>query len=200
MEVRSTHTPRAESIITQEIVRELLDYSPFTGLFTWKWRDIRWFDPNGFKGAKRNQCSWNAKWAGKPAFCTPRVFETNTYLWGCLLWESLAAHRVAFLYMTGRWPDEVDHRDGDGTNNRWRNLREVTREVNMQNRRRGRTHKGEPLLHRHMGIKLNGSGYGARITIGKRNVWLGTFDTLEEAIAVRKAAEQYCGFTERHGS
>ena len=46
-----------------------------------------------------------------------------------------------------------------------------------------------------MGIKWNAGRYGARITANKQNIWLGTFDALEEAVAVRKAAERKYGFT-----
>jgi hypothetical protein len=196
---------RKKSILTQEIVRELLDYDPATGLFTWKYRELKWFDEDGWNGGGtrgnlRNQRSWNGKHAGKPAFCTPRVFDTNTYLWGVLLWESHSAHHMAFMWMTGRWPDpEVDHEDGDGTNNRWKNLREVTRPINQQNRRRHRDYKGKVLEFDHIGIKWNGGRYGARITHNKKNVWLGTFDTLDEAVAARQSAQKLLGFTKRHG-
>lgn len=47
------------------------------------------------------------------------------------------AHRLAFLYMTGSWPKyTVDHIDGDTSNNRWANLRDVRHAVNIQNRTR----------------------------------------------------------------
>ena len=37
------HRLNTQDQITAEIVRELLDYDPDTGLFTWKWRERKWF-------------------------------------------------------------------------------------------------------------------------------------------------------------
>ena len=49
------------------------------------------------------------------------------------------AHRLAFLYMGGSFPlEEVDHINGVRGDNRWANLRPVTRQENMQNRKRGK--------------------------------------------------------------
>jgi hypothetical protein len=45
------------------------------------------------------------------------------------------AHRLAVLYMTGKWPkNHVDHQDQNRSNNRWDNLREATHSQNMANR------------------------------------------------------------------
>jgi len=45
------------------------------------------------------------------------------------------SHRLAFLYMVGRWPlNQMDHIDGDKDNNRWANLREATHAQNQRNR------------------------------------------------------------------
>jgi hypothetical protein len=84
------------------IVRELLIYDPVTGLFEWRRRDRKWFRSN------HDWKTWNTKNAGKRAF-TYTDDGCNT---GSIFGLGVQAARVAFLYMTGRWPDpEVDHRN-----------------------------------------------------------------------------------------
>jgi hypothetical protein len=84
------------------------------------------------------------------------------------------AHRLAWFYMTGRWPDpEVDHRNRKPTDNRWNNLREATSAINKQNR--GAKSKNKTGL---LGVSLAPAGkFKARIN----DVHLGVYDTPEQA-------------------
>ena len=44
------------------------------------------------------------------------------------------AHRLAWLYMTGEWPEaDIDHANGDRLDNRWENIRAANRSENNQN-------------------------------------------------------------------
>ena len=45
----------------------------------------------------------------------------------------VASHRMAFFIKEGRWPDQIDHIDGNQQNNKWSNLREATKSQNMMN-------------------------------------------------------------------
>lgn len=75
------------------------------------------------------------------------------------------ASRLAWLYVTGKWPEnEIDHRDRDPMNNRWKNLRDLTHEANLQNN--------------------GGKGYtkkGRKWQVQRSHKYIGLFNTKEEA-------------------
>lgn len=89
--------------------------------------------------------------------------------------------RLACLYMTGRFPvNEMDHKNRDRGNDRWANLREATSSENKYNR------EG----YDSRGVYRTGHRWWAMVG---RNNYLGTFDTLEEAIIARDAEAQRLG-------
>jgi len=90
------------------------------------------------------------------------------------------AHRVIWLMMTGEWPRlEIDHIDGDGTNNAWANLRLATRSQNNMNKRMQSNNSSG-----FKGVRRNGSGWSAQIWLDRKGIWLGTFRTKQEAHAI----------------
>jgi hypothetical protein len=150
--------------LTKKILRQLLTYNPETGALTWRRRSRKWFSTD------RAWRRFNTQFAGRPAFNT----SAHGYLRGRLFTKTYAAHRIIWMWVTGRWPfPEVDHKDKDGKNNRWNNLRQATRQVNNLNKYKYRTNK---------------SGYsGVQFRCGKfRVVKTGAaFSTLEEAIVYK---------------
>jgi hypothetical protein len=99
---------------------------------------------------------------------------------------------LIWLYMTGEWPsDDIDHRDRDGLNNRWANLREATRSQNLANRC--------AQVNNAIGVKgvclERATGrYLAYIKVAGRTIALGRFGTAEEASrAYMAAALQHFG-------
>jgi hypothetical protein len=93
-----------------------------------------------------------------------------------LLGERFLAHRLAWLYVHGRWPDgEIDHRDGARSNNRLKNLRDVPHEHNQQNIRMPVAKSGLP------GAYQVGERFKALIRVGGKSRHLGYFDTAEAA-------------------
>lgn len=91
--------------ITAEMFRDVLDYDPLTGVFTWKTngRIVGWSDPAGY--------------------IYIRVFG-----------KLRQAHRIAWLVVHGEWPKEnIDHRNRRPWDNRIANLRECTQKQNLAN-------------------------------------------------------------------
>jgi hypothetical protein len=154
--------------LTQVRLKRLLHYDPETGVFTW----LR--GQPGLRG-----CEAGGLWRG----------HNQTYWVIGIDGRQYRAHRLAFFYMTGRWPDpEADHDDADTLNNRWANLREATKSQNGQNKGRmpGNTSGFKGVTF----VAWRGV-YQAQIRIapGKR-LWLGYFKTAEAAHAAYVAAAQ----------
>lgn len=148
--------------VTASRLREVMDYDPATGAFTW-----------------RTKCG--SKAAGGIAG-TPHKEYVRIQVDGRLY----RAHRLAWLYMTGEWPIEVDHRNGVGSDNRWGNLRPADRFTNMQNKRRAHRNSKTGLL----GAFPQGDRFRARIRIESKCVSLGMFATAEAAHAAYVEAKR----------
>lgn len=173
--------------MTPETLRNLLDYNPKTGRLTWRKRPAEMF----LEGTRSREwaCNkWNTRYAGKEAFTAIR----NTgYLHGRVFDTGYQAHRVAWAIYFGEWPNgEVDHVNGDRTDNRIINLRDIPKAENQRNMKRSRANKSGVC-----GVAKVGNRWRAYIA-GKQ---LGTFKTLSEAAAVRKLAEAKAGFHPNHG-
>jgi hypothetical protein len=151
--------------LNQEQLKSVLRYDPMTGLFTWL-SDVRTGRGNG-----RVQIP-----AGTVAGATAN--KTKGYLKIGVNGRRYYAHRLAFLWMTGAWPNlHVDHIDGDGSNNRWANLRDVSRSVNLQNRKAATAKNTNQLL----GVTKNHKRFMAQISTAGCWKYLGTYDTPEQA-------------------
>ena len=60
----------------------------------------------------------------------------NGYWYVSIDTRLVRAHRLAWLYVTGNWPDGcIDHINGDRSDNRFENLRDTNLRVNAENRR-----------------------------------------------------------------
>lgn len=136
-EKRARHSPAAPSYddngddvmqITPEIVRELLDYNPETGVFVWKPRGRHRFS------ADIDFNRWNSRNAGSRAggvTCNTKGYTSRRIK---IFSSTQKEHRLAWMWMTGEYPPEqVDHRNRDATDNRWHNLRASTNSENAKN-------------------------------------------------------------------
>lgn len=177
---------------SQEVLRQLLDYDPATGLFTWKERDLEWF-PSGAQSQKHNAAIWNGKNAGKPAFTTKL---STGYMSAGLLGVTRTAQRVAWKWMTGEEADTVDHINGDKADNRWSNLRSVPHAINGRNCKRS---KNNTTGINGIGVDKRNGRWTAAIHVNYRKKYLGSFHCLGQAVRARRAAEKAHGFHENHG-
>jgi len=148
--------------LTQSELKSLLSYSPTSGEFVWLHR------PN----APRH---WNSRYAGKIAgFDWPigniiyRSIRIHDY--------PFLGHRLAWLYMTGEWPLAIDHKDGNGLNNSWTNLRIATKAQNAANTGAQKNNKTG-----FKGVSPHKGRYRATISIAGKQQCLGYFSTAEEA-------------------
>ena len=99
--------------------------------------------------------------------------------------------------MHGEWPrHEIDHINGDPSDNRICNLRDVTHKVNGLNQKIPAHNKSGII-----GVSWHNSTkkWAATITVSKKQLHLGVFDTIEQARDARSLAERKYGFHKNHG-
>ena len=165
--------------ITTEYLQKIMTYDPESGLVV-----------------RIMKQSWAGNW--HPSHSVPKSITAYGYLQMNVGGRPYAAHRLIWCWVTGEFPEhDIDHIDGDRLNNRWANLRAVTRETNLRN----------------TGIKsTNTSGVTGVSFARDRNAWhayvgtgkgcrqsLGHFSTMIEAVEARRLAEMGLGYHPNHG-
>ena len=173
--------------LTQAIIRELLDADYEAGTLTWRERGRHHFKTD------RHHNSWNARFAGQPAFISDR----NKYARGKINKKKYDAHRIIYLHAHGYMPEEIDHENGIRDDNRISNLREVSRSENAKNakKKRNNTSMVTGVYYNKKRQKWVGG-----VTSKYKRHYCGQYDTIEEAErAVIAKRKELGGFTERHG-
>lgn len=151
-------------MITQNELINDLNYDKDTGLFTWKHRS-----QDRFK-SYASFMRWNGQYAGKTAGT-----DNNGYIKININRQQYLAHRLAWLYVYGVFPDEcVDHINGIGADNRLVNLRVGTQAQNKQNLRSAKVNNSIGYL----GVAK--TDYG-KFKASIDHIHLGVFDTAEQA-------------------
>lgn len=179
--------------IQPSVLRALLAYNPETGELTWLPRGGEFFK-NTSQSPEHNAAAWNAKFAGKPALIAN---GGDGYKGGSIFNRKYIAHRVAWAIYYGEWPvGHVDHINHNRTDNRISNLRVVTRVENMRNAKIRQDNSSGVT-----GVCWDAARGKWRAEInGVRRTMLGRFDSLDDAVAARKAAERLHGYHENHGT
>lgn len=151
--------------LTAARLREVIHYNQRTGIFTWRWYSL---------GRRLNLI------AGNIHENRIRIGVDN---------RSYRAHRLAWLYVTGKWPvDQIDHKDGNGLNNKFKNLREATNKMNLQNLRRA--HKDNRVGLLGVWREKGQNKFRAGITVNGKLKHLGRFNAPEEAHAAYVKAKR----------
>lgn len=151
-------------MLTQDQLKELLHYEPATGVFTWRKNRTK----SALAGTK-------AGTATKGGYVAIKVYGRR-----------YTAHRLAWLYCYGKWPQKgIDHKDGDPANNQLSNLREADQSQNNQNARKARSNTSG-----YKGVTRTDYGtWKASIMLNRRIKYLGSFKTPEEAYKAYLAAK-----------
>lgn len=143
----------------------VLHYNPETGTFTWIKKTGRKIVP-GTSAESLNYAGYI------------RIGINRSYH---------MAHRLAWFYVHGKWPaNRIDHINGNRSDNRLQNLRDVSTATNQQNQRTHHRNNKVGLL----GVRRGKTSFLAQITKSGRPIHLGCFDTKEEAHAAYIAAKR----------
>lgn len=153
--------------MNQSQLKELLWYDAQTGIFRWR---------------LERKCGLIKPWA-KAGWTDGGYTRIQIGPKGHL------AHRLAWLYEFGVWPSkDIDHINGNRSDNRLCNLRDVSRKINTQNRRAAPVNGSCGLLgvskHRNTGK------FTAGIYIQGKRKHLGIFDTAQQAHEAYLAAKR----------
>lgn len=178
--------------ISPEMVRDLLDYDCESGIFKFKRRDIKYCTNKAYMDR------FNRNTAGTIAGSIKPNGSGNHYIHITLL-DSVRylAHRVAWVWVTGEQPIEIDHKNGDGTDNRFQNLRSVTKSGNQRNqKKRCDNTSGETGVSY---VKKDKT-WKANIGTGRKGESLSkTFKNKSDAISWRRKMSEKLNYSTNHG-
>lgn len=173
----------------RELFIECFSYDKITGRLFWKARPREHFaSERGFNRARKN--------VGKEAGYLKVRSGGHKQIHVGVNHKLYLAHRIIWMIEYGYFPEEIDHINGDGSDNRLDNLREANRLLNNRNSKiRSDNTSGC------VGVEVVGGKFKANIGVGARGKrkCLGTFDTLFDACCARKSFENILGYHHNHG-
>lgn len=161
--------PHPKLEITAAFLQHMLRYDDKTGAL-W-WRHDGW-------GERPHKANTRAERIG-----------SNGYLRVTVRGRHIAAHRVAWAVVTGRFPvGQIDHVNGCKSDNRMSNMRDVDATTNSENKRVAYSNNKSGLLGASFDKKTG--RYMARVYVDGKRHYVGQFDTPEEAHLAYVAAKR----------
>lgn len=180
-----------KDISCPSLLSRLLLYDAASGKLFWKTRT-----PDLFQSSKdpEKQCSsWNKGFSGSEA--------ATSYSYGYkqirVLGKKTSAHRVAWaIYHGTRAPDQIDHINGNRDDNRIENLRPATCTEQRRNAAKPKTNSSG-----HIGVSWHkhSKKWRAFIHDGGKQISVGYFNSIDDAVRARKLKEIELGYHENHG-
>ncbi len=163
-----------DNIITQNRLKELLNYDSELGVFTW-------IKPTS-----------NRVKAGQLAGTFNSMGYTTIKLDGYLY----LSHRLVWLYINGYWPTEIDHIDHDKLNNKISNLRDTSHASNMKNQKIRNTNTSGV-----NGVSWDSDRkkWQCKIYVNKKTIHLGRFASIDDARNARSDADKKYFYHQNHG-
>ena len=153
------------TLLTAEQLRDIFNYNPDSGVFSWR---------QGRGPVKAGHVAGTVNARGYRYITINKRF----YL----------AHRLAWLHFYGVWPEgEVDHKNQNKSDNKIENLRDVTHSQNMHNRPKYANNNSG-----FRGVSWNRSLalWRAEISVNKKKIHLGYFNTAESAYSAYTTARE----------
>jgi hypothetical protein len=158
---------KEKPMLTQQRLKEKLEYNPETGLFKWIVKPAGNCKDGWFEGSK----------------------SSNRYLNICVDGTIYLAHRLAWLYVYGSWPSKViDHKDGNTYNNKLNNIRDVSLYANQHNLQKPPTTNKSGYIG--VSWKSKQKQWIAQISYNGVKKYLGGYSTPEEASTVYQLAKE----------
>lgn len=165
----------SEGVLTASRLNELIDYEPTSGRLVWKRRH-----------ASAVNADLSAGYVNDKGYISVMVDGRN-----------YPAHRLAWFAVHGRFPGgHIDHINGDRSDNRIANLRDVSPAENQKNTKLDRRNASGV-----SGVRFRADRglWEASIRVGRKLIHLGRYRLLDAAIAARKDAERLHAFHPNHG-
>lgn len=169
---------------TAQYLNACFEYDPESGILTWKSRPLSHFKNKQVASRCNNQFS------GTIAGTT----DERGYILLSINKTFLYAHRVIWAIINAidlcDVPDEIDHKDLDKSNNRKANLREAERWQNGSNRS---LQSNNTSGHKGVDWHKQGQAWRVRINVKGKEIQLGLYKSLSDAVAARTAANDLHG-------